>query len=156
MKLHLISVGNRPPEWLAAGFDDFSRRLRHPFRIELHEIPLARRRGGEPPDRTVAGEGERMLRAAPRDAHLVALDPNGSAWSTERLASHLRDWLSGGRDVAFLIGGPDGLAPGVLERAAQRWSLGPLTLPHMLVRLIVAEQLYRAWSILENHPYHRG
>lgn len=124
--------------------------------MELHEIPLARRRGGEPADRAVAEEGERMLRAAPREAHVVALDPDGSAWSTEQLASHLGDWLGGGRDVAFLIGGPDGLAPGVLERAGQRWSLGPLTLPHMLVRLIVAEQLYRAWSILENHPYHRA
>lgn len=156
MKLQLISVGSRPPDWLARGFDDFARRLRHPARLELQEIPLGRRRGGEPADRAVADEGERLLRAVPRDAHLVALDPNGSGWSTEQLASHLRDWLGGGSDVAFLIGGPDGLSPEVLKRADQRWSLGPLTLPHMLVRLLVAEQLFRAWSILENHPYHRG
>lgn len=97
-----------------------------------------------------------MLRAAPRDARLVALDPKGEAWTTEGFASNLKDWLPEGRDTAFLVGGPDGLARAVLARAGKRWSLGPLTLPHMLVRLIVAEQLYRAWSILENHPYHRG
>lgn len=153
MKLHLISIGGRPPEWVAAGFADYARRLRHPFRLELHEIPLARRRDGP---RALADEGDRMLRAVPRDARLVALDPGGDAWTTSRLAANLEDWLPEGRDTAFLVGGPDGLAPAVLERAERRWSLGPLTLPHMLVRLIVAEQLYRAWSILENHPYHRA
>lgn len=156
MKLHLISVGGRPPDWLAAGFDDYARRLKHPVRLELHEIVLARRGSGKSAQRAVKDEGERMLRAAPRDARLIALDAEGAPWTTERLASNLRDWMGEGRDAAFLVGGPDGLAPEVLERSEQRWSLGPLTLPHMLVRLIVAEQLYRAWSILENHPYHRA
>lgn len=156
MKFHLVACGTRPPGWAAAGFDDFTRRIRRPVRVELHEIPLGRRRGGEPPDRAVEDEGQRMLKAVPRSARLVALDPKGAAWTTEELGAHLKDWLAEGSDVAFAIGGPDGLAPAVLARADDRWSLGPLTLPHMLVRVILAEQLYRAWSILENHPYHRA
>lgn len=156
MKLHLIACGSKPPDWLAAGFDDFSRRFRRPMQLELHEVALGRRRRGESPDRAVEDEGARLLRVLPGDARLVALDRGGRQWTTEQLVSHLKEWLSEGRDVAFGIGGPDGHAKAVLERADDRWSLGPLTLPHMLVRLIVAEQLYRAWSILENHPYHRG
>lgn len=156
MKLHLLACGTRPPDWLAAGFDDFARRFRHPLRLQLQEIPVVQRRGGKPAQRAMAEEGERLLRAVPGNTRLIALDPGGSPWSTDKLASNLKAWLADGRDVAFCIGGPDGLAPGVLERAEHRWSLGPLTLPHMLVRVVVAEQLYRAWSILENHPYHRG
>lgn len=156
MKLHLVACGTRPPGWLAAGFDEFAGRIRHPLSLELHEIALGRRRDGEAPDRAVADEGARLLKAVPRGARLVALDPAGSAWSTATLGTHLQGWLAEGRDVAFAIGGPDGLSRDVLERAEDRWSLGPATLPHMLVRVIVAEQLYRAWSILNNHPYHRG
>lgn len=156
MKLHLVACGTRPPDWAAAAFGDFARRFRHPLKLELREIPLGRRREGEPPDRAIEDEGERMLRAIPRDARLVALDPRGKPWTTEMLSRRLKDWLAEGRDVALAVGGPDGLAPAVLERADDRWSLGPPTLPHMLVRVIVAEQLYRAWSILENHPYHRA
>lgn len=156
MKLHLLACGSRPPEWLAAGFNDFSRRFRHPLKLELKEIPLGDRRGGRDGGRAVAEEGDRMLRALPDNSRLIALEPTGKSWTTEDLAANLKDWLAGGGDVAFAIGGPDGLSPAVLDRAEARWSLGPLTLPHMLVRVIVAEQLYRAWSILQNHPYHRG
>jgi 23S rRNA (pseudouridine1915-N3)-methyltransferase len=104
----------------------------------------------------MADEAAALLAAIPRDAHVVALDGRGKAWSSEDLAAQLERWRMQGRDLAFLIGGPDGLAPAVLARADQRWSLGPATLPHPLVRIVVAEQLYRAVSQLGNHPYHRG
>src|SRR5579885_1493093 len=104
----------------------------------------------------LAAEGERMLAALPKAAHVVALDAAGAAWRSEELAARLQRWRLLGKDLAFLIGGPDGLAPAVLARADERWSLGPLTLPHPLVRILVAEQLYRAASLLAGHPYHRG
>ena len=101
-------------------------------------------------------EGERVLAALPKGGWVVALDGRGKAWSSEQLAERMEHWRGQGRDLAFLIGGPEGHAPDVLERADERWSLGPLTLPHMLVRLVLAEQLYRAMSMLSNHPYHRA
>ena len=106
--------------------------------------------------RAIADEGSAILAAIPKSAHVVALDGRGKPWSSEQLADELARWRMGGRDLAILIGGPDGHAPEVLARADQRWSLGPLTLPHMLVRLVVAEQLYRAASLLAGHPYHRA
>jgi 23S rRNA (pseudouridine1915-N3)-methyltransferase len=104
----------------------------------------------------MAEEGEALLAAVPRDAQVIALDGRGSAWSSEQLAEQLKRWRMDGRELAFLIGGADGHADAVLQRADQRWSLGPLTLPHMLVRLVVAEQLYRAAMIVAGHPYHRA
>lgn len=156
MKLHLLAVGTRPPDWAAAGFNDFARRMRAPFSLDLTEIPLAKRRRGEPPDRAIAAEAGRLRDAVPAGAVTVALDPKGGAWTTEELARRLGSWRDESRDVAFLVGGPDGLDDATRSAADAVWSLGPLTLPHMLVRVIVAEQLYRAWSILRNHPYHRG
>ena len=106
--------------------------------------------------RAIHDEGAAILAALPRDIHVVALDGRGKAWSSEDLAAQLAKWRMSGRDLAFLIGGPDGHAPDVLARADQSWSLGPLTLPHMLVRLVLAEQLYRATTLLSGHPYHRA
>jgi 23S rRNA (pseudouridine1915-N3)-methyltransferase len=97
-----------------------------------------------------------MLQAVPKGARVVALDPKGKAHTTERLAGRLESWMHGGSDVALLVGGPEGLAPGCLEAAHEKWSLSPLTFPHPLVRIVVAESLYRAWSVMTNHPYHRG
>lgn len=156
MKLHIAAVGTRPPAWATAAFDDFARRLPKPFQIQLTEIPLARRRQGEAPGRAIAEEVQRLQRAVPETAVKVALDRRGRGWSTEDLARRLADWRDSGRDVAFFIGGPDGLGDNIEGQVDLMWSLGPLTLPHMLVRVIVTEQLYRAWSILENHPYHRA
>jgi len=96
-----------------------------------------------------------MMTALPKGAHVVALDESGRSWSTAELAGRLKRWLEGGRPVALLIGGPDGISPQCLDRADERWSLSPLTLPHGLVRVVVAEAVYRAWSLLERHPYHR-
>jgi 23S rRNA (pseudouridine1915-N3)-methyltransferase len=156
MKARLVSVGERMPAWVAAGFADYTKRLSRELPLELVEIPLGARGKGRDPARAIADEGTAVLAALPKDTHVVALDGRGKPWSSEQLADELARWRMGGRDIAILIGGPDGHAPEVLARADQRWSLGPPTLPHMLVRLVVAEQLYRAVSILGGHPYHRA
>ena len=156
MKTRLISVGERMPAWVAEGFAEYRKRLSHDLPLDLVEIPLGNRGKGRDAARAITDEGAAVLAALPKDAHLVALDGRGKPWSSEQLAAELARWRMSGRDLAILIGGPDGHAPEVLARADQRWSLGPLTLPHMLVRLVVAEQLYRAMSINAGHPYHRA
>ena len=156
MRTRLISVGERMPAWVAEGFAEYRKRLSRELPIELVEIPLGNRGKGRDPLRAVNDEGAAVLSALTGDTHVVALDGAGKAWSSEQLATQLATWRMQGRDLAILIGGPDGHAPAALERARQRWSLGPLTLPHMLVRLIVVEQLYRAATILAGHPYHRA
>ncbi|MEO7431481.1 MAG: 23S rRNA (pseudouridine(1915)-N(3))-methyltransferase RlmH [Dokdonella sp.] len=156
MKVRLISVGERMPSWVADGFAEYRKRLSHELPFDLVEIPLGQRGKGRDGARAIADEGACVLNALPKDAHVVALDGRGKPWSSEELAEQLAAWRMGGRDLAILIGGPDGHAADVLARAEQRWSLGPLTLPHMLVRLVVVEQLYRAASIIAGHPYHRG
>ncbi|HEY0232006.1 MAG TPA: 23S rRNA (pseudouridine(1915)-N(3))-methyltransferase RlmH [Dokdonella sp.] len=156
MKARLISIGERMPAWVAEGFAEYRKRLSHDLPLELVELPLGMRGKGRDPARAIADEGAAALAALPKDAQVVALDGRGKPWSSEQLADELARWRMGGRDLAILIGGPDGHAAEVLARADQRWSLGPLTLPHMLVRLVVAEQLYRAASLLAGHPYHRA
>jgi 23S rRNA (pseudouridine1915-N3)-methyltransferase len=155
MRARLIAAGTRLPDWLNEGYAGYARRFAG-FRLELVEIPVARRAGDRDIARALADEGRRMQAAiGPRD-YVVALDVNGRAMTTAELAGWLERRLAGGRDLAFLIGGPDGLAPELLERADLKWSLSPLTWPHGLARVMVAEQLYRAHSILHGHPYHRG
>ncbi|MEO6690392.1 MAG: 23S rRNA (pseudouridine(1915)-N(3))-methyltransferase RlmH [Dokdonella sp.] len=156
MKARLISVGERMPDWVADGFAEYRKRLSRELPLDLVEIPLGQRGKGRDSTRAIADEGAALLAALPKDTHVVALDGRGKPWSSEQLAEQLAAWRMGGRDLAILIGGPDGHAADVLARADQRWSLGPLTLPHMLVRLVVAEQLYRAMSIIAGHPYHRA
>lgn len=156
MKGRLISVGERMPSWVAEGFAEYRKRLSRDLPLELVELPLGARGKGRDGARAIADEGAAVLAALPKDAHVVALDGRGKPWSSEQLAGQLAAWRMAGRDLAILIGGPDGHAAGVLARADQRWSLGPLTLPHMLVRLVVAEQLYRAATMLAGHPYHRA
>ncbi|HMD72559.1 MAG TPA: 23S rRNA (pseudouridine(1915)-N(3))-methyltransferase RlmH [Steroidobacteraceae bacterium] len=155
MKCRLIAAGTRLPDWINSGFQDYQRRLRAPLELELLEIPIAKRRAGEHPRPAVAREGSAMLASIRRDDYVVALDVGGNAMSTEQLSVWLARRMQEGRPLALLIGGPDGLAPEALSRADQQWSLSPLTLPHALVRVIVAEQLYRATSLLAGHPYHR-
>lgn len=155
MRIRLIAVGQKMPAWVTDAFGEYAGRMPPECRIELHELPLAQRAKSRPLERAVQEEGERML-ATLGSEQLIALDVRGKAWSTEQLAAELGQWLQDGRDIALAIGGPDGLDDAVLERAERRWSLSPLTLPHPLVRIVVAEQLYRATSILRNHPYHRA
>ncbi|MDY6798450.1 MAG: 23S rRNA (pseudouridine(1915)-N(3))-methyltransferase RlmH [Pseudomonadota bacterium] len=156
MRLRLICVGQKMPGWVSEGYLEYSRRMPPEMPLELVEVPLAHR--GKNPDipRLMQREGEALLAAIGARDRVVALDVQGQAWSTEKLASQLESWQRDRRDVSFLVGGPDGLPSGCLERADQRWSLSPLTLPHPLVRILVSEQLYRAWSVTRNHPYHRA
>ena len=160
MRIRLLSVGRRMPGWVDEGFAEYAKRLPAECALELVEIEPGRRGRGNASaadlDRIRRDEGERLLKALPDGALAVALDVRGRPWSTEQLAAQLTGWLGSGRDVALLVGGPDGLADTCLARAEQRWSLSPLTFPHPLVRVILAEQLYRAWSITKGHPYHRG
>jgi len=156
MRARLIAVGERMPAWVADGFAEYSKRLSHELPLDLVEVRLGARGKGRDPARAIADEGAAVRAALLKDAHIVALDGRGKPWSSEDLAKELKAWRMNGRDLAFLIGGPDGHAPDILATSHQRWSLGPLTLPHMLVRLVVAEQLYRAASMLAGHPYHRA
>lgn len=155
MNIHLIAVGTRMPDWVRTGYAEFSKRMPRECSLVLKEISTSRRSKNASTPNLVAQEGERMLAAIPKGATAVALDERGSSLTTRALATKLKAWLASGSDLALLVGGPDGLAPACLERAAMKWSLSELTLPHALVRVLVAEQLYRAWSLIEGHPYHR-
>lgn len=156
MKAVLIAVGERAPDWVASGFSEYQKRLSHWLPLALVEVAPGLRGKGRDAVRATSDEGARVIAALPKQAHVVCLDGRGKALSSEQLAQRLEAWRQSGRDLAFLIGGPEGHAPEVLSAAHETWSLGPLTLPHMLVRLVLAEQLYRACSLLANHPYHRA
>lgn len=156
MKARLIAVGERAPEWVASGFAEYQKRLSHWLPLELVEVAPGLRGKGRDEVRAISDEGTRVLAALPKHAHIVTLDGRGKPYSSEQLAQRLEAWRQQGSDLAFLIGGPEGHSAQVIAAAAESWSLGPLTLPHMLVRLVLAEQLYRACSLLANHPYHRG
>lgn len=155
MRLHLLCVGSRQPDWVKQGVETFTRRMPRECALIVTEIPALRRGKSDPPQRAISAECERLQRAVPEGALVVALDEKGEAWTTQRLAKELGRWREEHRDVALLIGGPDGLAPQCLQSARYRWSLSAHTLPHGLARIIVAEQLYRAYTILTGHPYHR-
>ena len=152
-RLRLLAVGTRMPGWVQEGFEDYRKRLPRDCALELREIALARR--GADVARGVRDEGEALLAALDDDEFVVALEVGGRALSTPDLAARLGSWRDDGQRVAFLVGGPDGLADACRARAREQWSLSRLTLPHPLVRILLAEQLYRAWSLLAGHPYHR-
>lgn len=156
MKIYLIAVGDRMPSWVTQGYQEYAKRLPPECSLHLIETGLGKRGKNTNIERAVQDEGERMLAAIPRGCRNIALDVQGRQWNTSELAQHMEGWMQGGRDVALLVGGPDGLASACLAQAEGRWSLSSLTLPHPLVRIVLAEQLYRAWSILKGHPYHRG
>jgi 23S rRNA (pseudouridine1915-N3)-methyltransferase len=156
LRLSLITASNRQPQWIDDGAADYAKRLRGRCTLEVETVPLARRAASAPLARAVEAEGRRMLERVPSGAHVVALAEGGKAWSTKELAAKLEGWMRLGAPVCLLIGGPDGLSRACLERAAERWSLSNLTLPHGLAKVVAAEALYRAWSVLENHPYHRA
>lgn len=144
------------PGWVKEGFGDYAERMPKECRLELTEIPVADRGNNADIARVKRSEAEKMLKAIPVDSRVIAFEEGGETLGTDQWAQALKGWLQGGRDVALLIGGPDGLAPEALTRADRRWSLSRLTLPHGMVRVMVAEQLYRAWTRLTNHPYHRA
>jgi 23S rRNA (pseudouridine1915-N3)-methyltransferase len=156
MKSRLIATGERAPVWVARGFAEYQKRLSNWLPFELIEVEPGLRGKGRDAQRAIDEEGKRVLAVLPKNAHIVALEVTGKQHSSEQLAQRLEVWRGQGRDLALLIGGPEGHAPDVLAAAHEQWSLGPLTLPHMLARLVVVEQIYRAAALLANHPYHRA
>jgi 23S rRNA (pseudouridine1915-N3)-methyltransferase len=155
MRVRLIAIGTRMPKWIEEGFKDYAERLPREVKLELTEIAVEHRGKNADIARLREAEGDKLLKAA-GEARLIAFDERGELLDTVGWSKALKVWMQDGRDVALLIGGPDGHAPAVLSGAEARWSLSKMTFPHALVRVIVAEQLYRAWSVLANHPYHRG
>jgi 23S rRNA (pseudouridine1915-N3)-methyltransferase len=155
MRVTLVTVGSRPPAWAQSAFEDYARRLRPRLPLTLRELPLGKRNGGADPARALADEGRRILTSiAPQD-HVIALDEHGTQYDTHEFAAWLNKRLLAAQDLVFLIGGPDGFDAPVLARANERWSLSRLTLPHALARVLFVEQIYRAVSVLDGHPYHR-
>ena len=155
MRIHLIAVGSRLDTWVYQGYEEFAKRMPADCTLQLVEIPALKRGKNADIARITRDEGLKMLAAIPKGAKVVALDVQGRQHNTEELAAALAHWMQSGQDVALLVGGPEGLWSKCLAQAHEKWSLSRLTLPHPLVRIVVAEQLYRAWSILKNHPYHR-
>jgi 23S rRNA (pseudouridine1915-N3)-methyltransferase len=154
-RLRIIAVGSRMPKWVQEPFDDYLTRLSAGLKVTLTEIEPGSRTAGRPPGKAIEAEGQRILAAVRPGEYVVALDERGKEMTTRELAAWLAGRLQDGSDLAFLIGGPDGFAPEVLQRSDFKWSLSRLTFPHALVRVVLAEQLYRAHGILSNHPYHR-
>ena len=155
MKLLVVAVGARQPDWVNLAFDEYVRRMPPHLRIELAAVKPDTRTAGRSVAQMVEVEAARIEAALPRGCTRIVLDEHGRSMTTPDLARRLETWLASGNDAAFVIGGPDGTAPRLRSAADLQWSLSPLTLPHGLARVVLAEQLYRAWSILHNHPYHR-
>ena len=156
MRATIIAICEKLPAWVDAGFEDYAARLKHVLPLRCIDLALGARGKNADLKRALADEGTRMLAAVPKSSFVIALDGDGRTFSSEALAKQLAQWRELGTDLAFLIGGPDGLAPVCLATAQLKISLGPMTLPHALVRIVLAEQLFRGHSILTNHPYHRA
>ena len=156
MQIHLISVGQNMPRWVTDAFDEYARRMPHRCALKLREIPAIARKPRADLARIARDEGEQILAAVPKHAKIIALTREGKMLGTPAVASELQTWIDDGDDVALLVGGPEGLDDAVIRAAHWEWSLSKLTFAHPLVRVILAEQLYRAWSVIEGKPYHRG
>ena len=155
MRLWLVTVGHKMPDWITTGFNEYAKRMPREARIELVEIRPEPRTTGKNVAQIMEAEAQRILATLPQDALRIALDEHGTHLTTRQMSQQMQDWLRGGRDVAFIIGGADGLHESVKSSAQQLLALSAMTLPHGLVRVLLAEQLYRAHSLLHNHPYHR-
>ncbi len=155
MRIRLLTITHKAPAWIQAGYEEYAKRLPASCALELVEIPAEKRTANADLKRIAEREGDKMLGLIKPNHHVIALDVKGQLWTTEELSSNLATWQQDGRHIDLLVGGPEGLAPQCLAKAETRWSLSPLTFPHIIVKLIVAEQIYRAWSILQQHPYHR-
>lgn len=155
MKIRILTITHKSPAWIKAGYEDFAKRMPASCALELIEIPAEKRTANADLKRIAQREGKKMFDLIKPGHHVIALDKDGKNWTSEQLADQLKDWLQGGRNIDLLVGGPEGLAPECKEKAETIWSLSKLTFPHLIVRLILAEQLYRAHSILQNSPYHR-
>ena len=156
MQIHLLAVGNKMPAWVKQGYEEYANRMPPHCRVILKEIVPEKRGKNTNASELQQREAEKIRQAIPAGCRIVALDGLGKIWSTEKLAERLEGWMMQGPDVALIIGGPDGLTRELIRQVDEHWSLSNLTFPHPMVRVIVAEQLYRAWTITENHPYHRA
>jgi 23S rRNA (pseudouridine1915-N3)-methyltransferase len=155
MKLRIVAVGNKMPSWVELAFADYTKRMPREARIELVEIKPEKRAGGKTVEQLQEAEMLRIRSAMPSGMREILLDERGAEMTTLELAASMKEWLQYGRDVAFVIGGADGLHPTLRQDAGSLWSLSRLTMPHGMVRVLLAEQLYRAMSVIQNHPYHR-
>jgi 23S rRNA (pseudouridine1915-N3)-methyltransferase len=155
MKLKLLAVGTRMPSWVVTGFEEYHKRMPAELKLETIEIPLSPKGKGSS-TRSKETQGQALLKVINKQDKVIALDVLGKSMSTESLAMQLSNWQMSGQNICLLIGGPDGLSSECLQRADIKWSLSDLTLPHPLVRILLMEQLYRAWTINKNHPYHRS
>ncbi|MHB1221509.1 MAG: 23S rRNA (pseudouridine(1915)-N(3))-methyltransferase RlmH [Gammaproteobacteria bacterium] len=155
MRIRLLTITHKTPSWIQEGYEEYAKRLPASCALELIEIPAEKRTANADLKRITEREGEKMLAAIKPTHKVIALDVKGKLWTTEQLSEAMAGWQQDGRHIDLLVGGPEGLAPKCLAKAEERWSLSPLTFPHIIVKLIVAEQIYRAWSILQQHPYHR-
>jgi 23S rRNA (pseudouridine1915-N3)-methyltransferase len=155
VRVRLIAIGSRMPKWVREAYEDYITRLGSALKVSLVEIEPGPRSGTRTPQMAMEAEGQKLLSSLRKDEYVVALDEHGSQMTTREVAAWLKTRMQDGRDLAFLIGGPDGFVPEVLSRSDLKWSLSRLTFPHALVRVVLAEQLYRAHSVLANHPYHR-
>ena len=156
MKIKILSIGTKMPSWVNDGVSEYTKRLPKDMSFEIIELPLAARSKNADIKRLILKETESLLSHIQPQDHVIALEVKGQNWSTEKLASNLESWQMNGQNVILLVGGPDGLGEACRERANQMWSLSALTLPHPIVRVVLAEQIYRAWTVTQNHPYHRA
>lgn len=155
MRFLILSVGHKMPEWISTGFHEYAKRMPREAKIELVEIRPEPRTSGKTPQQIMEAEAQRILAALPPTCQCIALDERGATWTTRQLSERMGQWMGEGRDVTFVIGGADGLHDSVKKAARQMLALSAMTLPHAMVRVLLAEQLYRAHSLLHNHPYHR-
>lgn len=156
MIIHFITVGQKMPKWVQDGYAEYAKRLPKSCALNLIELPMAQRGKSGSVDKYKQEEAKRILAAVPKGAKLIVLDEYGQQVTTKQLADRLEDWLGSGQDVALIVGGPDGLEKSLIQQAEWKWGLSKLTMPHPMVRIMVAEQIYRAYSIINNHPYHRS
>lgn len=156
MKIRLIAVGNKMPDWVEKGVAEYQKRLPSDFSLSITEVPLANRSKNSPIAAAMGKEAKALLEACGKNDYVVALDVEGQGLSTPALAEQFNKVRDNGQNISLLVGGPDGLTKECLESADARWSLSALTFPHPIVRVVLVEQIYRVWSILNNHPYHRS
>ena len=155
MHIHIIAIGDRMPDWVGYGYKEYVKRLPTQYQPKLYELASVKRTKNSNLNRILEIESKKIKSAIPPGSHVIALDQPGKAIATEDLVNSLREWSLSGLNIAMLIGGPDGLSETCIQEADEQWSLSRMTLPHQMVRIIIAEQLYRAWSILNKMPYHR-
>ncbi|MBN4080651.1 23S rRNA (pseudouridine(1915)-N(3))-methyltransferase RlmH [Beggiatoa alba] len=155
MIIHILAIGKKMPAWVMQGVDEYLRRMPAECQVRIVELPLGQRSKSKNSKQAMQQEEKSMLAAIPANAVVIAMAVNARIWSTEALSEKMQVWMQSGKDVVLLVGGPDGMTQACLDRAMEKWSLSNLTLPHPLVRIVLAEQLYRALMIIKNHPYHK-